>query len=170
MFFTSFTKNKHMKLSILFASILIICSTVCNAQSFFKADPLGVQRHKAGPMRMSLSLSPQVSATDSIFNAFRPIANIAAYGEPGNFLLAGVGGGYQHLDYNYVSQTYTCKWSVNIIAWAGGSVAPSTPSSIASIGATLGLDNNLIEIGPAYNIGTKSFFATISVGINFNNL
>lgn len=148
--------------------MILIIAIGANAQSFFKADPLGLQHPTI--RKYALSLNPQVSSTDSIFNVIRPIANIAAYGEPGNFLLAGIGAGYQHLDYNYASQIYTCKWSINLIGWAGGSIAPSNPSSIASIGATLGLDNNLIQVGPAYNIGTKSFFATISVGINFNNL
>ena len=155
-----------MKLSILLIAVLL--SSVCNAQSFFKADPLGLQRQKT--QSFGFRSNAVVTLTDSTFTAFRPIANIAAYGEPGNFLLAGIGAGFQHLRYTYATQTYNCLWSINAIAWAGGSVAPNSPSSIASFGLMLGLDNNLINFGPGYNPGTKQFFLAVSVGINFNNL
>lgn len=110
-----------------------------------------------------------IDSSNLTMNAWRPIASIVAYSEPGNILMAGVGGGYQHLKWNTTSQAWSCVWSINALAFAGGSVAPSTPASVMSVGAMVGIDNNLIMAGPVYNFGTKQFGIGLSVAINFNN-
>lgn len=107
--------------------------------------------------------------TDSFMNAGRFIANIAAYAEPGNLLMAGVGYGYQHLQYDYSTGKWNSLWSVSAVGFAGGSVAPTTPASIASFGIMAGMNNNLFMAGPIYNPGTKQFGVAISIGISLNN-
>lgn len=133
-------------------------------QAFFKRVPPPASSYN-GPYAPRTT----IVTTDSVMNAWRPITNIAAYAYPGNILMAGAGVGYQHLVYSSITQRWVCQWSVNALGFAGGSVAPSTPSSIASIGIMGGFDNNLIMIGPSYNFGTKKIGATVSIGINFNN-
>lgn len=149
-------------MKLLLSLTLLLTVTCCCAQSPFKPIPklhLSIQELQAtGPFLVS-----------SPINAWRPIANIAAYGEPGNLLMAGAGYGLQHLSYNTITAKWVCIWSINAIGWAGGSVAPSTPASIASFGLTLGLDNNLIQVGPAYNPGTRQLLLAVAVGISLNN-
>lgn len=106
---------------------------------------------------------------DSLLNAWRIISVAAAYAEPNNILMAGAGYGYQHLQWDYVNQKWICKWSVSPVAFAGGSVAPNTPSSVMSVGILGGFSNNLILFGPIYNFGLKQFGVAISIGISFNN-
>lgn len=106
---------------------------------------------------------------DSTFKAWRFIADIAAYSEPGNILEAGIGYGYQWLKYDYTTQKWYCTFSVSAVGFAGGSVAPSTPASIGSAAIMFGIQNNLVMAGPQYNFGTKQFGVAVSVGISFNN-
>lgn len=100
-------------------------------------------------------------------NAWRPMANIAAYAEPGNILMAGAGLSYQHLKWDITNQRWNCQWSVAAMGWAGGSVAPKTPADIISYGIMFGVLNNTIMVGPALNAG--KLIGVISIGINFNN-
>lgn len=100
-------------------------------------------------------------------NAFRPITNIAAYAEPGNILMAGAGISYQHLKWDATTAKWDCLWSISAMGWAGGSVAPKTPTEAISYGVMFGFLNNLIMVGPALN-GNK-LQAVISVGISLNN-
>lgn len=135
-----------------------------HAQDFFKAVPRPARASEG-----AFSARAAIALPDSILNAWRPITNIAAYAYPGNLLMAGAGFGYQHLVYSSTTQRWVCQWSVNVLGFAGGSVAPSTPASVASVGIMGGFDNNLVMIGPSYNFGTKQIGATVSIGINFNN-
>lgn len=104
---------------------------------------------------------------DSTLNAWRPLANIAAYAEPGNILMAGAGLSYQHLKWDVINQRWDCQWSIAAMGWAGGSVAPKNPADIVSYGIMFGVLNNTIMAGPALNAG--KLIAVISIGINFNN-
>ncbi len=145
--------------------IVIACALVAgqgSAQSFFKALPKREQIVSNGRMHALVNTS-----MDSTMNAIRPIANIAAYAEPGNILMAGAGISYQHLKWNISTSKWNCQWSISGLMWAGGSVAPSTPTTAVSYGLMFGFLNNLIMVGPAIN--NNKVIATISIGINFNN-
>lgn len=148
---------------ILFISIFLISATVY-AQSPFKPLTKVYVAPRNPFARAATTVLP-----DSTMNAWRFIADIAAYAEPGNIAMAGIGYGYQHLKYDYSAQKWNCLWSVNAVGFAGGSVVPSTPASIASFGVMAGIDNNLFMAGPIYNPGTKQFGIALSVGISFNN-
>ena|SRR5277367_2951712 len=145
---------------LLFLLSMLFIGTCVNAQSSFKTLP-----KLAAPNRFAHATTVQ----DSTMQAWRFIADIAAYSEPGNIAEAGVGYGYQWLKYDYTSQKWTCQYSVSAVAFAGGSVAPSTPASIVSAAIMAGFDNNLFLVGPQYNFGTKQFGVAISIGINLNN-
>ncbi len=160
-----------MKL-LLLVSILII-SIGASAQSMLKPIPKPQLNYRVtAPVFDSAGNIVPPPTNPNTLNAFRFIGSIAAYGEPGNIAMAGLGYGYQHLIFNATTNKYNCQWSINGVAWAGGSVAPSTPSSILSFGPMIGVDNNLIMFGFAYNPGLENgskIMATISVGISFNN-
>jgi hypothetical protein len=156
-----------MKYLVAFCFLLI--GSVASAQSSFKPIPkpaTSVVRPFAA-IADSAVVTPIVA--DSTTTAFRFIADIAAYSEPGNIAMAGVGYGYQKLTYSSTSQKWTCNWSVSACAFAGGSVVPSTPASVMSVGVLGGILNNTIMAGPVYNFGTKQFGAALSIGINLNN-
>lgn len=141
--------------------LLIIGVSQVHAQSPFKPLP-----------KIAKSVSPFAHAlapVDSSMNAFRILSVAAAYAEPGNILMAGIGYGYQWLKWDNSTQKWLCKLSISPVAFAGGSVAPSTPASIMSIGIMGGIDNNLILAGPIYNFGTRQVGIALSIGINFNN-
>jgi hypothetical protein len=148
-------------MKIVFCILLIVFSGRLSAQSFFHVVPKINEPRAYGYERV---VAPTV---DSTMNAFRPLANIAAYAEPGNILMAGAGISYQHLKWIATTQKWNCVWSLSGMAWAGGSVAPSTPAQAVSFGLMVGILNNLIMVGPALN-GNK-VQAVISVGISLNN-
>lgn len=151
-----------MKFKVLLISLLFI-GTISQAQSLFK--PI------AKPAAQHLTLTPRALAptttVDSTLNAWRTTA-AAVYGIPGNIVIAGVGLAYQHLKYDYTNTRWQSQWSVGAYAFAGGSVAPSTPADIISVGILAGFYNDLIRVGPIYNMNGK-FSLGVSVGINFNN-
>lgn len=140
---------------------LLTLSSICKAQSPFKALP----RIKSA----SLGFAKVLSQKDSFLHAWRFEANIAAYSEPGNIAMAGIGYGFQSLKWNYNTSKWYCRWSISGVGFAGGSVAPSTPASIMSLGLLGGFVDNLLMAGPVYNFGTKQFGIAISAGINLNN-
>lgn len=152
---------------IILVVLLLFVAQTTFAQSFFHSlhspQTMKLQQHKLG-----LVLGT-VDSSNLTINAFRPQASIVAYSEPGNILMAGVGGGYDHLKWVPATSSWTVVWSVNAMAFAGGSVAPSTPASVMSVGLLVGVDNNLVMAGPTYNFGTRQFGVGVSVGINFNN-
>lgn len=144
----------------LLTCFLLSFAVVANAQSPFK--PLA-------KLSQPNAFAHVATTVDSTMGAFRFIADIGAYSEPGNIGMAGLGYGYQKLTYNSITQKWTCDWSVSGCAFAGGSVVPSTPASVMSVGVLGGIVNNTIMAGPVYNFGTKQFGVAISVGINLNN-
>ncbi len=154
-----------MKSLLLILSFSLLVGKVSFSQSAFKPLPKVVNRSA----NMFGARAVTASQPDSLLKAWRFIANIAAYSEPGNIAEAGIGYGYQSLKYNYAAQKWDCLWSVSAVGFAGGSVAPSTPASIMSAALMVGLVNNLFLIGPQYNFGTKQFGVAVSIGINLNN-
>lgn len=162
-----------MKLKIIILSVLL-CPVFLQgfSQSFFKPLP----KVKPKQMAYGSTLYPRLSAPgvvtvdkngDSLQNAFRPIVNIAAYAEPGHILMAGAGLSYQHLRFTQASQKWYCEWSISAVGWAGGSVAPHTPTDAVSYGIMFGAFNNLLMVGPAINAGKVQ--AVVSIGISLNN-
>jgi hypothetical protein len=147
--------NKIISLFLAFFFLL----SFANAQSFFS---------KIRKPVYTSELKLTAINVDSIIMAIRPVVVPAAYMEPGNILSAGAGFGYNKLSWNATNQSWTSLWSVSAIGFAGGSLVPSTPASIVSVGMGLGLLNNTIIFGPAYNFQTK-WAAFLSFGINFNN-
>lgn len=148
----------------LFAALLLTFQ-ISFGQSFFKPIP----KVKAPTVSLfSRVMGASLTPADSTINAIRPTAAISAYAEPGNILMAGVGIAYQHLKYDYTNVRWQSQWSVGIYGFAGGSVAPQTPSDLISVGILAGFYNDLIRVGPIYNMNGK-FGAAISIGINFTN-
>lgn len=164
-----------MRINLLLIAAIIMAHSV-TAQSFFKPLPkreqiVVINQNMLAPngevTGRFKSLAIVNTSMDSTMNAWRPIANIAAYAEPGNILMAGAGISYQHLKWDITNQKWNCQWSISALGWAGGSVAPKTPADAISYGIMFGVLNNLIMIGPAIN-GNK-VIATIAVGISLNN-
>lgn len=151
-----------LKLRVLYLVLVVVsfCG-VANAQ-FSPFRPLPKLKAASG-------FAKDVFTPDSTLKAWRFIADIAAYSEPGNIAEAGIGYGIQSLKYDYTTAKWYCNWSVSAVGFAGGSVAPSTPASIASAAIMLGLDNNLFLVGPQYNFGTKQVGIAVSIGISLNN-
>lgn len=144
---------------LIIASIMIFMAANGSAQSFFKPLP-----KVATPGKFARA---QGITEDSTIYAFRPIANIAAYAEPGNILMAGAGISYQKLKWDIVNQKWNSPWSISGLMWAGGSVAPNNPTQAISYGIMFGVLNNLIMVGPAIN--GKKVIATVAIGISLNN-
>ncbi len=160
-----------MRLKLFILAVITITAQALSAQSFFK--PVPKVQVKPAVYRGTLSIVspdqplPNVSGKDSTINAWRPVANLVAYAEPGNILMAGAGLSYQHLKWQAESQKWYCEWSISGMGWAGGSVAPRTPADAVSYGIMFGALNNLIMVGPAVNHGKLQ--AVVSIGISFNN-
>lgn len=144
--------------NLLLALFILIAGTT-SAQSFFKPLPKVNE-----PREFALSLAVQ---KDSILNTIRPVASLVSYTIPGNILMAGAGISYQHLKWDYTNNKWNCIYSISALGYAGGSVAPSTPSQIVSYGIVAGFFNNLLLVGAALN-GNK-VIATIGLGISLNN-
>jgi len=163
-----------MKRIILSLLALAVAISTITAQSFFKPlpklqpKPVTVQRRAV--MYKGLQAPGVVTVNsmgDSIKNAVRPILNIAAYAEPKHLLMAGAGISYQHLKYVQSAGIWICIWSVSAMGWAGGSVAPKTPTEVVSYGIMFGAFNNMVMVGPALNDGHG--ILVVSLGINLNN-
>lgn len=152
-----------LKSAILILGLIGMGSKAALAQSPFKSLP------RVEATRAQFYPKLALATKDSSVYAWRPIANIAAYAEPGNLLMAGVGFGYQKLTWNTTTQKWVSDWSVSGVAFAGGSTAPSSPATVMSVGVLGGVLNNLFMLGPIYNFGTKQFGVAVSVGINLNN-
>lgn len=144
--------------------ILFICmSASCSAQFFSR-----MKAPARAPVNTALRGRPVgVTAVDSTFNSFRPVANIAAFAVPANSLMAGMGVSYQNLTYTYATGKYFCNWSVSGVMFAGGNIAPSLPTATLTYAVLVGAFNNLIMIGPGLNDGKFQFIA--SIGISLNN-
>jgi hypothetical protein len=157
--------RKKMKTKLLIMTLLV--STICNAQSFFKPLPKYVERAKYSFKLQTSGDSAKMTSLIGTMNAFRPIANIAAYTIPGNILMTGAGVSYQHLTIDSTMKWY-CQWSISALMWAGGQIAPTNGNySVMSFGIMFGVLNNLIMVGPALNNG--KVIGVISIGVSLNN-
>jgi len=142
--------------------LLVFFCTNCMAQSSFKRMPKPVQTY-----RKTNSLSTDNNANKA-FSAFRFTGPIAGYLYPQNQVVTGLGYGWQRLHFVDSTQRYYTDFSISAVAYAGGTVAPTLhPNNIVSIGISLGVLNQLVMIGPAYNLPVHGS-AMGSIGVVFN--
>jgi hypothetical protein len=94
---------------------------------------------------------------------------MAAYAEPGNRLMAGAGAGEQWLQWDETTGKYNCNFSISGMMWAGGSVAPKTPSEAVDFGIMAGFMNNLITVGVIPPLTGKQWQGTIGISVSLNN-
>lgn len=158
----------RLKIIVLF---ICICPVFLHGQSFFKPLPKPQAKISYGLVSPFSTVPPNVPlpipTKDSTIKAFRPIVNLAAYGEPGDFLMSGAGVSYQSLTFQTSTQKYYCNYSISLLGFAGGSVAPNTPSQIARVGIMFGVWNNKIMAGPCTD--GKRVMAAVGIGISLNN-
>jgi hypothetical protein len=156
-----------IKSILLLSVIFTLAASFCYSQkSFFHALPKIEQRPK-------LNINPIVTSTDSTFFGVRPVASLLAYSLPNQNLQAGAGISLQRLRYTYATQSYYTDYSISLVGFAGGTLAPSTPSGVVSIGLLGGILNNVVQIGPAYNFSpiatAHKWQIMVALGISFNN-
>jgi hypothetical protein len=72
-------------------------------------------------------------------------------------LQAGLGYGIQWLHFVDSTQKYYTDFSINLVGWVNGTTAPTlSPPNFASFGATVGIVNQLIQVGWAYTPATPN--------------
>lgn len=146
--------------------IIAICfSCALSAQSFFK--PLPKLKDPNQGMQRSIITPTVVTDLDSSYGVLRPMAIAGAYSLPDRHLMAGVGFGFQNITYNYATQRNYCNYSISLVGFAGGAIAPTSPDQVVSYGLLIGALNNTVMAGAAVNSGRVNF--VFSIGINFNN-
>jgi hypothetical protein len=148
---------------------LLFIGTIVSAQSPFKSEP-----KLSHPIigRFDRAINPK---TDSIVNVYRFAVGISPAGFTfgGTYqAAAGLEYGIQHQDYNFATQKYTVLWSANGV-WIPINTATKIQSikDIATFGALVGFQNNLIQVGPFYNpnaIGKDRVGIWVVLGINLN--
>jgi hypothetical protein len=158
---------RRSKILLLLTAILF-CTT-CIAQSPFKRLP---KPYTQGAVHSNAI--GDVVAPAATLNAFRFTGPIAGYMYPQNQVVTGIGYGYQKLHWDDAIQRYKTDFSINAVAYAGGNVEPDlkNPNSIMSLGISAGFANQLIMIGPAYNLPTKdtkgSFGLVVNISVPLN--
>jgi hypothetical protein len=168
MFFTLFTKNKHMKLSIFIALLIISCNCFGQNHPFFGhlAKPIPA----SGAFRPNLSLNTTTPSPDSTFTGFRPTAT-AAYGyssSGGSTLLAFAGIDYEHDTYTASSQTWYTNWAVSLQIGTGASNGSVSLSNATTLGLFGQFFNNLLTVGIGYNFSNKTALPLVGPGVAFH--
>lgn len=148
---------------LLIAAFLFI-ATVANAQSPFKSQ--------------NVLAAPSVPKTDSIINAWRfsiPVSPAGITFAGIYQAAAGLAYGFQKQNYNFATQVYTVKWSASFV-WIPiqTGVPINSIKDIATFGALFGIKNNIINLGPFYNINAPGKFKDkaglwLTTTINLNN-
>lgn len=160
-----------MKLKLFLLTMLMGIFMAGMGQSFFKSLPkhtVTVSKAMRAPSQYdSIIVAPAVTT----MTAIRPVASIAAYSEPGHILMAGAGISYESLKFDVVADKWKSVWSVSALIFGGGGINPSGPDtpSFVTYGILVGFFNNIINIGPTYNYGSKKVGIAIGIGINLNN-
>lgn len=150
----------------IFVLILLVASSTCFSQSFFKPVPKPVLKTHLKLNRLT------IAQPDSTFNGFRPIVSAAVYGytkASGSSLFTGAGLSYEHDTFDYSTQKWYTNYSVGGLFYAGGSAAPSGLSSVIAAGVALSFFNKLASVGAAYNFQVKQWMPTLGVSISLNN-
>lgn len=148
-----------MRKVLILSLLAIFFALGASAQSFFKPLPK--------PGLKSLTRIDGIEQP-TVQNAFRPVANVAAYGIPGNIILTGAGISYQHLVYDYNSMKWNCIWSINALGWLSATPDPNSPTpNVITYGLAGGFLNNLIMVGAGFN--GSNIIGTIGIGVSLNN-
>lgn len=145
---------------------LLLLSSACSAQSFFKPVPK-IPQFYASPFYKSITVQK-----DSSITAFRPVAIAAAYGyESGSksVIMAGSGFGLKRLTYDYATQKWKSNYSINALAWAVGTVSPSLVVPAFAIGLAVGVINDNVLLGGAWDFRNKQTLICISFSLPTNN-
>lgn len=138
-----------MKLKLIFLALAVALSTASTAQ-FFKPLPLPGAKEKLAA----------TAANPLVQNSFRPLVGISAtIVADGTQLAGGVGAGFQHNIFDQASQKWVSQYSISALAFL------DTKANVIG-GLLFGLANNLVQIGPGYNFGTKQFAILTGVGLN----
>lgn len=145
---------------------LIILSVNADAQSSFKRMPK--------PGRTNARFSAAVAAGQKPVTAFRFTGPIAGFMYPQNLVVTGLGYGWQRMHFVDSTQKYYTDFSISGVVYAGGNVRPGlNPNNIISAGISLGILNQLLMIGPAYNFPKGevkgSFGVVFNISIALNN-
>jgi hypothetical protein len=161
---------------LLIALLTFFIASCASAQSPFKPELRQILPSKAHLLGVS---APQ---PDSIINAWRFTANVAAYGYTfGNggqsSELSGAEFGYEHQRYNYTTGNLDVLWSINAAWFPINTSAPLTLSNIQTFGITFGfknpfpVGNSVIQLGPDFNPNAPAankFGIMATVGILLN--
>lgn len=122
-------------------------------KNYVKISPFHRIPEPAKLKKLALAASP----SSVNISAWRFTGPIAGFMYPQNQVVTGLGFGYQNLHWVDSTQRYYTNYSVNAVMYAGGNVTPSiNPNNIMSVGVSLGVLNQLILIGPAYNLPTST--------------
>lgn len=163
---SSTPSSSNVAKAILILFLLSACTLGASAQFFKPVPKPGMNKHN-----MALSAT---ATTDSTFSGIRPVAIAAAYGYQSggvSTLMAGTGLGWKHLIYDATTQKWNSQYSINMIAWAQGQIAPSgTINPFAfSFGPTIGLVNDNIMFGAAWDFSHGKPMIILSFSIPTNN-
>jgi hypothetical protein len=153
-----------MKFRLLLIIFSVVFTTACKSQGFFGPLPK--------PSAAALGKGKFSLSSDSVMNAFRPVANIASYGftHGSGVLLTGAGISWQHLKFDLSSNKWSCVYSISALGWYTAPLSTSEgPTSAFAYGISVGVINNLIMIGGGINTTTNQFIGTIGIGISLNN-
>lgn len=143
-------------------ALLLVLVTMFTAQAQF-FEPVAKPKFN----RFAHSLM----TTDSVQNLFRPVAVAAAYGyeKTGSKLMVGSGVGYKHLQYDPSTSKWNSLYSFNLIAWAGGDLAPGGTIPAFAVGPTIGFLNDVLMIGATYDFTNHQIGGVLVVSLPTNN-
>lgn len=133
-----------MKNFIAIIALLLIGASV-NAQSIFKPMPKPYSVAHGNKLRLTTSLP------DSTFLGFRFVASAVVQAYPGSIALAGLGFSYEHDTWNASTGNFYADYSVALLAYAGGSVAPTDLKAATAVGLNVSILNKRLSVGGAYN-------------------
>ena len=137
---------------------LLIFSFTANAQTL-RSNPF-----KPLPKPNHYSLS--VTATNPTISAWR-FTPMTGYNLSTNQIMAGIGYGMQWMHFVDSTQKYYTTFSVQLVGWVNGTTSPSlNPPNFASVGLTIGIFNQLIQLGAAYTPPTGSTKGQIGPVVN----
>ena len=147
-----------MKKQFQMLAALLIAFTIftiqASAQSPFKRLPK--------PNTYSLS----ATTVNPTITAFR-FTPMTGYNLSTNQIMAGIGYGPQWMHFVDSTQKYYTTFSVQLVGWVNGNTAPTlNPPNFASVGLTIGLFNQLIQVGAAYTPPTSGRNGQIGPVVN----
>lgn len=169
-----------MKILFSFLICTLFCVTVSAQTGFFgkmEKPAITPQIQRNLDAQRNIIGKTTVTAVDSTFFAVRPTIVPSAFSITSGRVSAGAGFGLKRMTYNYSTQKFYTNWSINALGLLGGVIAPTTPQMAASYALTLGLLNDIVNIGVEFNSRKDPDDAKfklkpdllLSYTINFNN-